>query len=114
MTLALILETTLRTVLVAGIAGLGLAIFRVRSSTVKLAVWRLVLYASLLMPFASLMPQRAVVPPPPAPVVRVFRTATTRLAVLPVSTRPTSTPIGCTWRSCFMAHQRTSWSTAGY
>jgi len=91
MTLALIFETTLRTILVAALAGLGLAIFRVRSSTVKLAVWRLVLYASLLMPLVSFMPKRAiVVPHPPTQVVTAFRNASTRLAVLPVPAAPTS------------------------
>ena len=70
MTLAWILETTLRTVIVTGLAGLGLALFQVRSSTVKLAVWRLVLLSSLLMPLVSLLPKRrALVLPRPTPAV---------------------------------------------
>ena len=77
MTLMMILEALLRTTVVAALAGLGLALFRVRSSTVKLAVWRLVLYASLLMPLASLtLPRRVVVvPAAPAPVAMAIERA---------------------------------------
>ena len=70
MTLTWILETTLRTVAVTALAGVGLALFQVRSSTVKLAVWRLVLFASLLMPLVNLLPKRVVqIPRPANPVV---------------------------------------------
>ena len=92
MTLALILETILRTILVAGLAGLGLALFRRRSSTVKLAVWRLVLYASLLMPLATLLPKRALVLPEPAPVARAIERATTQF-VAPPNPRVTTSAI---------------------
>lgn len=92
MTLNLILETTLRTIAVAALAGLGLAAFRVRSSTVKLAVWRLVLYASLLMPLAAFLPKRAIVTRTPEPVARVIHRAQTRF-VMPMAPVPASTPI---------------------
>jgi beta-lactamase regulating signal transducer with metallopeptidase domain len=94
MTLALIFETALRTIVLAALAGLGLALFRVRSSTVKLAVWRVVLYASLLMPFANLLPKRAIVPPP-APVARAIHRATTQFAIrsVPAAPLPAARPI---------------------
>ncbi|HEY3743454.1 MAG TPA: M56 family metallopeptidase, partial [Bryobacteraceae bacterium] len=93
MNLNLIFETTLRTIAVAALAGLGLAAFRVRSSTVKLAVWRLVLFASLLMPLVAFLPQpRVLVARTPAPVARVIHRAQTQF-VIPAVPRPASMPI---------------------
>ena len=97
MTLTWILETTLRTVAVTALAGVGLALFQVRSSTVKLAVWRLVLFASLLMPLVNLLPKRVVqIPRPANPVVaRMVRQLST-VPTLPIGSR--TLPIPVDWR----------------
>ena len=99
MTITWMLDTILRTVVIAGVAGLGLALFQVRSATVKLAVWRLVLFSSLLMPLASLLPKRAVVVVPRRanPVVaRVVRQFSGPTFASNPGRRPYSPPVD--WR----------------
>ena len=86
--MTLILEAGLRTIAVAALAGIGLTAFRVRSSTIKLAAWRLVLYASLLMPLTTFMKPMVT---PPAPVVRVLRLAVS--STTPPATQPLPSPI---------------------
>lgn len=61
----------LRTVALAGMAGLGLKIFRVKLTAVRLFVWRAVLCASLAMPFL-----RQLLPPVLIPAPQLFRTPT--------------------------------------
>src|SRR5690242_1924488 len=61
----------LRVLLLAGVAGCGLKIFRVKSTAARLFVWRTVLCASLAMPFLGRL-----LPPLPIPAPQLFRTAT--------------------------------------
>ena len=99
MTLAPIFETILRAIVIGGIAGLALAVFRVRSSTTKLAVWRLVLYASLMMPLVSWIPKRAVVVPQPTRVTQVVRRAATQFVGSPAPISHIVAPITIDWRT---------------
>ena len=63
--------SSLRTLLLAGVTGFGLKIFRVKSTAVHLFAWRAVLCASLAMPFlGQLLPPLQIATP------QVFRTTT--------------------------------------
>lgn len=50
--LSVLTNAALRALLLAGVAGVALQLFRVRQVTVRLAVWTAVLYGALLMPVA--------------------------------------------------------------
>ena len=96
MTLAMILETGVRSTLLIAAAGLGLTLLRVRSSALKLAVWRLVLLGCLLMPLASvpwrLAPRVTVTPEQlanaPVPVRRAAERVQALTQPRPADTRP--------------------------
>jgi len=51
MTLALLLEASLRALAIAAVVGCALAAFKLRNPHAQLAAWRAVLFAALLMPF---------------------------------------------------------------
>ncbi|HYM76274.1 MAG TPA: M56 family metallopeptidase [Candidatus Dormibacteraeota bacterium] len=59
-----LLTSALRGTLLAAAAGLGLAAFRVRDTSVRLFVWRSVLYGALAIPFFGLLLPPLTVPTP--------------------------------------------------
>ncbi len=63
-------ETALRTLLLAAIAGIGLVVFRVKSTSLRLFTWSGVLYAALALPLLSWM-----LPVLQIPVPSVFKAA---------------------------------------
>jgi beta-lactamase regulating signal transducer with metallopeptidase domain len=70
--LELLANSAVRALALAGAAGLGLAVFRVKSTTVRLFTWTAVLYACLAMPLLlSMLPPVAV----PAPAVLQYHVA---------------------------------------
>ena len=92
---SIIVETCIRTTLLIAIAGLTLALLRVRSSSVMLAVWRLVLIGCLLMPLASLPWQfaaapKVTLPASASPIISVVSRA--RATVLRSTTNATNWP----------------------
>lgn len=59
-----LVNSATRAIVLAGVAGLGLAIFRVKSVSLRLFVWSSVLYAALLLPFlGQLIPPLSVAAP---------------------------------------------------
>ena len=80
--LAVLGISSLRTLLLAGVAGFGLKIFRVESSAVRMFVWRAVLCVSLAMPFLGQM-----LPPLQIAALQVFRTATASPSNKPLQAR---------------------------
>ncbi len=78
-------EPALRAAALAALAGLGLAVGRVRDASVRLAVWTALLYAALAMPFLAWVAPAVRLPmfallaatsvPPPAPAgIRILAT----------------------------------------
>jgi len=72
--LELLANSALRTLALAGSAGLGLAAFRVKSTTARLFTWTAVLYASLAMPLLQWM-----LPPVAVPAPAVFQSGAARV-----------------------------------
>jgi beta-lactamase regulating signal transducer with metallopeptidase domain len=62
--LALLANSAVRSLVLASAAGLGLAVFRIRSTAARLFTWRAVLYASLAMPVLQSMLPPVSVPTP--------------------------------------------------
>jgi len=62
--LAQVAEPALRALALAGVAGLGLRIFRVKATAVRLFTWSAVLYGALAMPLLGWMLPPLVVPAP--------------------------------------------------
>ncbi|MBI3475363.1 MAG: hypothetical protein HY010_06500 [Acidobacteria bacterium] len=60
-----------RVLVLAGIAGIGLAAFRVRSTSVRLFTWTAMLYVALAMPFLQRM-----LPPLPVPIASLLQART--------------------------------------
>ena len=77
----------LRSLAVASVVGIAFAAFRVRSTSVRLLAWRLVLCAALLMPALSALPSAL-----PIPIPHWYSSATTATASeTPVAVRSVST-----------------------
>ncbi|MGA2347917.1 MAG: M56 family metallopeptidase, partial [Candidatus Sulfotelmatobacter sp.] len=74
--LELLANSALRALALAGAAGLGLAAFRIKSTTVRLFTWTATLYASLAMPLLQWM-----LPPVPVPAPAVFQSAMSQSGV---------------------------------
>jgi len=72
--LELLANSAVRALALAGAAGLGLAAFRVKSTTMRLFTWTAVLYAALAMPVLQWM-----LPPVPVPAPAVFQHQVRRL-----------------------------------
>jgi hypothetical protein len=59
-----LVESAIRALALSGIAGLGLAVFRVRNTTMRLFTWTIVLYAALAMPMLEWILPAVSVPAP--------------------------------------------------
>jgi len=59
-----LVESAVRVVALSGVAGLGLAAFRVRNTTMRLFTWTIILYAALAMPMLEWMLPTMSVPAP--------------------------------------------------
>ncbi|MGZ4787952.1 MAG: M56 family metallopeptidase [Terriglobales bacterium] len=59
-----LVESAIRAIALSGVAGLGLAAFRVRNTTMRLFTWTIVLYAALAMPMLEWMLPAVSVPAP--------------------------------------------------
>ena len=71
--LSLLLISALRATIIAGAAGLGIAIFRLKTTVARLALWRCVLLAALAMPLLGTL-----LPPTSIPIPRFFETLQTK------------------------------------
>src|SRR5438270_5005895 len=68
--LGLLADSALRTLVLAAVAGLGLALLRVKSTSLRLFTWTGVLYAALVLPLVS-----GLLPVLPVPVPSLLRSA---------------------------------------
>lgn len=84
-TLAALVISALRALVLAGIAGLGLTVFGTRSTSVRLFVWRSVLVSALAMPFLG-----QVLPPLWIPTPEFHRSAAIQSTSHPI---PASSPL---------------------
>ncbi len=84
--LELLASSAVRALALAGLVGLGLAAFRVKSTIARLFTWTAMMYACLAMPLLQWM-----LPPVPIPAPAVFQSEVPRLSVLAwhASSRPT-------------------------
>jgi beta-lactamase regulating signal transducer with metallopeptidase domain len=80
--LAVLANSAVRALALASAAGLGLAVFRIKSTAVRLFTWNAVLYASLAMPLLQWM-----LPPVSVPTPRLLQSRVAR-AIVP--TQPSS------------------------
>jgi beta-lactamase regulating signal transducer with metallopeptidase domain len=86
--ISLLVESTIRSLALAGAVGLALQIGRVRDVGTRLAAWTCVLYGALLLPPAIpfLPPAIPFLPPMPVPVLN--RAVRQNVIVLPATTQP--------------------------
>jgi bla regulator protein blaR1 len=80
--LALLANSAARALALSGIAGLGLAAFRVKTTAVRLFTWTAVLYAALAMPLLEWM-----LPPVPVPAPAFLQDSTVQ-AIVAATDRP--------------------------
>ena len=92
--LGLLLDVSVKSLLVAVLAGVGLLVFRVRSSTLRHRVWTIVLAGMIAMPLLAL-----IAPSIPLPIHSIAQSATPTVApandialelLPPIQTRPVS------------------------
>lgn len=90
--LLLLVNAALRTLVLAAVAGLVLACFRVKATSARLLTWTAVLYAALLLPFPLWLLPSIPVPLPVLPQTAVLSAssgiATTSFAKPPVNQEP--------------------------
>jgi beta-lactamase regulating signal transducer with metallopeptidase domain len=90
--LLLLVNAALRTLVLAAVAGLVLASFRVKATSARLLTWTAVLYAALLLPFPLWLLPSIPVPLPVLPQTAVLSAssgiATTSFAKPPVNQEP--------------------------